>query len=223
MPNKSRKRNYRRRRKRRGYTVSQNTNIVPQRQIVKLTYIQRVLFDPALGASVVNIFSANGMYDPDVSGVGGQPLGFDQWMPFYNHYVVLGSKCDVSFNPVGEGGTNGNFIAFLQVKADTTSQPTDVERNLEYQHTVYKVGGSAQANNGTKLSMKMSTKRFLGRSNPLSDPDLKGTSTSNPSESSYFHVGVAPINSGYDLGAVTALVRINYIAALLEPKLLPSS
>jgi len=229
MPTKS-KRNYSRRRRRRPYkrykrpyTVSQNNNGIARRQIVRMTYVQQVLMDPAIGTVGTNVFRANGCFDPDLTGSGTQPYGFDQWMPFYNHYVVLGSKCSATFTPIASDGVSGNFIASIALKASTTTQPTDVTRNLEYPHTVYRQCGNAQANNGVTLTKNCSVKKFLGRASVLSDPALKGTSATDPSEQAYFHVSVSPTNQGYNIGAVTALVRINYLVALIEPKILPKS
>lgn len=229
MPKRRSNRNRRNNRRRpyrmykRPFTVSQNNNGIARRQIVKMTYVQQVLMDPAIGSVGTHIFRANGLFDPDVTGTGTQPYGFDQWMPFYNHYVVLGSKCSATFTPVASDGVSGNFIGLVSLKASTTTQPTELTRNLEYPHTVYRQCGNAQANNGITLTKKCSVKKFLGRASVLSDPALKGTSATDPTEQAYFHVSVAPTNAGYDIGAVTVLVRINYIVALIEPKLLPKS
>lgn len=44
-----------------------------------------------------NIYRLNSCYDPDYSGAGAQPLGFDQWAAFYNRYKVLSAKWKVQF------------------------------------------------------------------------------------------------------------------------------
>lgn len=226
MPRK----NYRKKRPRkmrlykRPFSVAQNNNGIARRQIVRMTYVARIVLNPAaIGVNDAHIFSANGVYDPDITGTGSQPYGFDQWMPFYNHFVVLGSKCSATFIPDGSTGEAGNFVAFVQLKSSTTSSPTETDRNLEYPQTVYRLCGNSRANNGVTLSKNFSTKRFLGRASPLSDPALKGTTSANPTESAYFHVGVGPSNDTIDAGSVSVLVRINYIVALIEPKMLAKS
>lgn len=228
MPTKS-KRNYTRRRRRRPYkrykrpfSVSQNNNGIARRQIVRMTYIQQISLNPTLGVSATHVFSANGCYDPDITGVGTQPYGFDQWMPFYNHFVVLGSKCSVSFIPTGTGD-NGAFIGSISLKSSTTSSPTELTRQLEYPQTVYRMCGNSRANNGITLSKNFSAKKFLGRASPLSDPALKGSVSANPTEGAYYHVTVTPNTATGDLSSVDCLVRINYIVALIEPSILPKS
>jgi len=39
----------------------------------------------------------NSLFDPDFSGAGAQPLGYDQWSAFYSRYKVLGVKWKVMF------------------------------------------------------------------------------------------------------------------------------
>ena len=41
------------------------------------------------------IYAANDVYDPNVTGVGSQPLSYDQWTAIYNRWVVLASEIDV--------------------------------------------------------------------------------------------------------------------------------
>lgn len=70
----------------------------PTNKVVKMRYVSSIsLADAAGGVLVKNHFRANGIYDPDYTGTGHQPLGRDQWATFYNEYVVLGSKITVRF------------------------------------------------------------------------------------------------------------------------------
>jgi hypothetical protein len=44
-------------------------------------------------------FSLNGIYDPDLTGAGAQPLGYDQWAGFYQQYEVTSSVIKVHLLP----------------------------------------------------------------------------------------------------------------------------
>jgi len=48
-------------------------------------------------------FAINNLYDPDSTGVGAQPVGFDQWMTLYGLYTVVGGK--VSVHPITNGSS----------------------------------------------------------------------------------------------------------------------
>jgi len=71
---------------------------------VKLKYSE--VFTLTTNASLVPtyyLFSANSLYDPNYTGAGHQPFGFDQWMGtsattgIYNKYIVFGMSYRVTF------------------------------------------------------------------------------------------------------------------------------
>lgn len=224
MPRRSRKRKTRRRNQ---LQITRQIGNAPmsKTQIVKLKYADRKGLDAASGAVIFSTFNAGSAYDPDVDAVGHQPTGFDQWMEFYEHFVVLGSKIKVTYSPTGLQPSDGIAVCGIMLNANNTDPSTGgFNQVLEYRNTVSKIMGSVNGyNRGVTCEHKYSAKQFLGRQSVLSDPDLKGTVGANPTESAYYQIFVAPVNSGYNLGVVNILVEIEYIVAFIEPKLLPSS
>lgn len=41
------------------------------------------------------LFRLNSLYDPDLSGLGTQPVGYDQWAAFYNKYRVVSTEVEI--------------------------------------------------------------------------------------------------------------------------------
>jgi len=82
-----------------GMLVSRHTrSLIPPRFRTKCVYsdVMNVSTGGA-GAILWRYFAMNGMYDPDITGSGHQPLGFDQFCgngspAFYSQYVVRGCK-----------------------------------------------------------------------------------------------------------------------------------
>ncbi len=72
------------------------TQPFPDESCVTLTYQTEVDSTATVGLVGPYRMSLNGPYDPDVSGTGSQPLGFDQWMGIYSRYCVVESQCDVA-------------------------------------------------------------------------------------------------------------------------------
>ena len=68
---------------------------IPDYSTIKLAYYDRVstgaIIAPALSTY---IFRLNSVFDPDVTGVGHQPLGRDHWAQTYKYYRVL--SCEVT-------------------------------------------------------------------------------------------------------------------------------
>lgn len=88
-------------------------------QIVKLRYAESIQLDAGIGSVSSYNFRANSLFDPNETGIGHQPLGFDQWAEFYNRYTVLGSRCTVIFN-TDTNQTGVNQLCSLQLSRESS-------------------------------------------------------------------------------------------------------
>ncbi len=68
---------------------------LPPTKRVKLRYSEIFRITSTAGAVGKFLFAANGMYDPNLTGAGHQPYGYDQWFTFYKTATVLASRIDV--------------------------------------------------------------------------------------------------------------------------------
>ncbi len=83
----ARTRPFKRRRKTTASFVDRVTG--PQTLIRKLRYCDRLEIDPGASSALgEHFFSCVGLFDPDITGTGHQPMGFDQYMALYDHYQV---------------------------------------------------------------------------------------------------------------------------------------
>jgi len=96
---KTRTGKFTRRRKAAGPTrVVSRTTPIPDRYFTKLRYSDLgALSFTGLGTPVYHQYNLNSLYDPDRSGGGHQPLGFDQLAALYNRYRVYGCKWKIYF------------------------------------------------------------------------------------------------------------------------------
>lgn len=193
-------------------------------QMTKLRFCEQIALDPGVGLVASSTYNAGSCYDPRVNVGGAQPRGFDQWMAFYSHFVVLGSKITCTFQTTGLQPSDGNGIVGIYLKAGSVSEISTISQLVEEQNTVHKPVGPVGGYNSTAICTKTySAKRFLGRQSVLSDPALKGSSTADPTESAFYEICVGPSSTGDNLGSVRVLVEIEYVVAFIEPKTLPSS
>lgn len=65
---------------------------LPSKKFVRLRYCDQRTITSTLGGLSKYLFAANGLYDPDITGAGHQPYGFDQWMTFYKYATVRKSR-----------------------------------------------------------------------------------------------------------------------------------
>lgn len=169
--------------------------------------------DTLLGA---RIYSCNGIYDPDITGIGHQPSGFDQLMLMYDHFVVIGAKLIVTF--VNQD-TSDSIICGIDVRDSINAEP-DVRIIIESGTAKYiNLSERSSGQNQTTMTYKVNPAKFLGRSNPLSDPQLKGSSGGNPTEQCYFHIFAGNLDDQGILGTeCIANICIEYQVVFIEPK-----
>lgn len=196
-----------------------STALLGNKRLVKLKYHEQLQMNPGIaGIPATYVFSANGCYDPNITGAGHQPRGFDQMMSLYNHYTVIKSKIIVTWM---KGGSQTTSVITAISLRDSNTVESSMQDYIESRNTTY--GPLAGAGNATKVLKKnFSAKNFLGRPHPLSEDDLRGNAVNNPVEEAYFHLVVAP-TYGVDTAAVDLNVLIEYIVMLTEPKNPPSS
>ncbi len=90
---------------------------------------------------------------------------------------------------------------------------------IEQRNCVWAYANRQDAANAIKkLTLTFSPKKFLGISKPMASQELKGTSSTNPSEGGYFNVWAATVDEAADGGQIECHVVLDYITAFTEPK-----
>lgn len=197
----------------------------PKQTTVKLRYITRLTLSPAAGGLTAHsVYRANGPFDPDQSGIGHQPQGYDQWTAFYNHQVVLASKIKATFSISGTD-TTGGMVCGIQLRDVSTFNDAEFDRNVENVTTTHKVGSYyTGANVPVIVSKNFNAKRFFNLTDVKDNISRVGSSVlSAPTEEAFFTVFVGSSNSVVNPGTVHALVQLEYDVLFSEPKLLPIS
>lgn len=182
-------------------------------------YSNNSLSVPNTGLAVSYVYSANGLYDPDISGVGHQPGGFDQMMVFYEHYTVFTARIIVTFRNYS---TNQSPVVFIAARADTTNIPDPIAV-MEAGNTVSTQLMPANITGSLKeLKMVVRVAAFLGFDDLMDSNVARGDISSNPSEGVFFHVG-AYYNEASAAGSVTYQTRIEYDAVFSENRVIAPS
>jgi len=165
------------------------------------------------GAFVSWNFSCNGMYDPDQTGVGHQPMYFDQLTALYDHYCVIGSKA--VFNIIPTNSSYGSAAMGVFINDDTTVTPTSFPTAIEQSNGTHRF----VAFNNTKpisFTANWSAKRNFGAA-VLANTELQGTASANPTEQQYFTVWSQSID-GVTTAQFWVEVVITYVAIWKELK-----
>lgn len=63
----------------------------PGKARATLRYSEIVTLTPSIGYPTSQLFRANSIFDPNLTGIGHQPMGHDTYATIYNHYRVISS------------------------------------------------------------------------------------------------------------------------------------
>jgi len=180
----------------------------------KLQYYSSCAVSSGASAAGAYIYSANGLFDPDVSGTGGQPMGFDQMMTFFNHYTVVASKITVIAQT---NSTSLRSTCGLLVSGSSTAT-TNIEQLVENGDCQFYVLSYAGQFGGTAtMTRRLNIGRFQSVADVMDDPNMRGDSASNPAEQAYYHI-VCWNSASATVITVDCQVLIEYEAVFHEPR-----
>ena len=198
----------------------------------KLTYADKFSCGNGGASYTVKYFCANGMYDPNVTGTGHQPLLFDQYMALYHKYAVTSSR--ISVRPI-QFNTNSYATSVyygILMLPEASNSPTTID-NLIEQLTLDKrssgpqllVAGTLGNNNyGQRKAwcnynaVRENGKRFFSEI-----PDNQyGDATTNPNGKWYFAVVIMGAGDQFYDG-LDWEVNIEYTSQFLDRHRVTSS
>lgn len=185
----------------------------PMQKTCKLVYFQQLSINVASGVGQY-IFTTNGLYDPNITGIGNQPLYFDQLMEIYNHYVVTSSAIEVT--PLGSTASRDEWMT-MYIDDDTTVSSSGTAPT--------RPGAKTKAFNSfvqttTPMRHGWNAERNFGPG-VLNNTLFRGNASSNPAEQMYYVVQINDTQLG-DY-ALPILVKITYTATFTELKTVPGS
>jgi len=163
-------------------TTLRNTGLgpVPDRYLTTLKYAEAVTVSAAGLASYK--WRLNSLFDPNLTGVGHQPYGFDQLCgpagtALYNRYRVISCKYVLTCT------SDAANIAFGVLPANESltliNNVSEMRENPKAQYKVFTQGGPAQMLTGT-----VSLPKLIGRtkSQYMADDNYQATYAANPAE-----------------------------------------
>lgn len=187
-------------------SLALNTLPMPNKFRTKMKYVMYGSMDPGAGLYSEQVFNALSLYDPDVTGAGHQPRGFDQTMTMYQLFQV--TNCLVRIQVVGGPTATGQpGVIALSASQDNSSYISSGFDFFEQPSVVYSfMNNDASVSKELKLNIIPHT--FLGIDKE--DASLKGGPGASPSQALYVRFTYAST----DLSAENP-GPISYIATLV--------
>lgn len=211
---RTRKRNYRRnyRRKNSRITTARlSSHIVPDKSYTVLNYNQRLTPAPLSGADYHQVFRGNSLYDPDYTGTGSQPVGFDEWMQFYKYYRVFSSSITVRVLDNSSTAAAAQWeLCVIPSFLPTDFAATDPQVAAQNPFSKFRLIGTHTGKGPQMVKNYMSTEKMLGRSLSTLGSNAYGSSTADPASSWAWHIVGQVIDESTTMANVYVYVTIKY-------------
>lgn len=154
-----------------------NKQPIPDEMWVTLSYTDRRDATSSVGAYAY-VYALNDVYDPDVTGIGSQPLAYDQWVALYNRWVVLASEIEVTCT--SRSVSNQLAVAVVPCSSNTLV-PTSYEAAAQMRYA--KIAATTGGGPSPKIVLKAKVNEVSGV--PLqsvqSDDQFSGSNSASPS------------------------------------------
>lgn len=194
---------------------------LPDIMRVRMKYSEVQNYNPGAGGFSVNQWRLSSIFDPNVTGVGHEPMGSALWGPKYRFYTVVKASYVVTFLSSTGTGADVAAVIFAMVKDDTifaSSLAAIAEQTNIQKMTIDPDGGSNVVTSRRRLKGTVNIQTWTHR-----DWFARRTVVGfNPSaeDSLYLNTGVYPANLAGDLTGLDLRTEIMYdviYSGVIEP------
>lgn len=193
---------------------SNSRGIIGERFATRLQYFDGpyVINPGVLGAYASQIWQVNSLYDPDTTGVGHQPNGFDQMMVLYKEYVVRRAYIELE---IWNSDNTQAQMAVLSV-SNLATPYGDIAVELESGNSEFRTIGVSQGGQAiVKMKKWIDISKFMG-TDVTKDDVYVGTAAASPNKGCYVHLGVTSQNNA-DSAAVYVYGLIKFDVEFRSP------
>ena len=190
-------------------------SLAPDCMRVKLRYKDELFPTTTSGSVYSYVYRGNDIYDPDLTGTGHQPMGYDQWAALYSQWQVMSSTATVRGTDTNSTAAASTLIASLVPTVSsndiTAYQPTSCGELPYGKARLFFTNSANQADN--VIHSHAITSKITG--SPAAAiggmPDWSGTTAgAAPSRGFYWHINAQDVGESTSLASVQFFVTIEY-------------
>lgn len=190
----------------------------PDRLNVKLPYEETITLSGAVFGD--HVMQINSLFDPNSTGAGHQPMGFDTWSAMYNRYIVHGVKYDITF--VNNSATS---ISYCGLVASNSAAALTASTSLEQSRGINDI---ITATTGSKTLKRWSGYFNLAsvtgvkKSKYNSDDFYQSVVTTSPSETIALHLFSQDVGLASNINIIIRC-RLTFYATFFDPNPMSAS
>lgn len=184
---------------------------------VTMRFVETAQLDAdSSGTLTIEAYRFNSPYDPSTSTSTHQPMGFDQYMQFFEHFVVTSASIRVQFSNLD--GVPNKLVTLTRNNISATKITNYVQASEQVGSQSKLLGG---AFNTVTFTDKINMNEHFA-TNVVQERGYWGTAIADPAESGTWEIGVCSAD-GSNPTAIQYLVDITYVVTLKEPRPLVGS
>jgi hypothetical protein len=192
--------------------------LLPPTRQVRLKYCDTQQFDPTAGQFKRFIYSCNSLFDPYYTGVGHQPMGFDQMASMYAHYVVTSSR--ITLRALHTPTIPVAFGVLATDQNDHAGPWTTVCEQPK--HVAYTILPNV-AQQVKAVTLNWSLRDSAGVIDPLDAGDYGAVVSASPVDQNFYVIFMQVLDLSADVANVWIELEIEYTAIFSVTKDLVSS
>ncbi len=174
----------------------------------------------AAGSGAYQLFNMNSVYDPDYTGAGSQPVGFDQVCQFYSRFRVHTLKYEVTFANVAGTSTQVGLYASPQSSLPAAPASWFVQPTKGTKSALISAAGGLD-----RITFRGVLRPWdyfgITKAEYLQDQDFVCTASGNPTRSAYLVIVI--LGGGVTTHSVRVSVKLWYMTECSLPVALSMS
>jgi len=196
---------------------------MPDQLEVALGYADTQVINPgALTYAGEHAYRLNSLYDPDYTGGGHQPYGFDQWSAFYNRYRV--DKVELDLKMINNNSASAPIVVYVANNSLAAAGTLGaVENYIESPFSDFSICGASLTQLTTHFKKTFYPRLITGvpKAKYISDDLYQATVGANPTENIILHTFIS--DAGTSVPIVITVLRLTYFVTFWDRNNLSSS
>ena len=155
------------------------------------------------------VFRANSLFDPDATAGGHQPIGYDQLMPFFERYCVIGMRFRIAFT--NSSTTQSSLVGYQVNDAASLSNGATWSTSIEQGQSQWAVVNNINSGQSTKyFTGYVNCPKVMGQTMAayLADDSNQAIATNNPTDQIYFSLYAGDLTGGT---AATCYIQVDLL------------
>lgn len=197
-----------------------STGVVPAEVFRALPYYDAASLIFSSVSLTSRIYRISSLYDPDFTGTGHQPRGFDQLAQMYENYKVHACKIDVTFTT--KDTTTDSFMCFVHAydltKLEYSWNAIDLNENPG---GPIRMGILTNTNRQCTISLYVKLHKVTGVSKTSynSNDEYGAYIGSNPAVNTFLNIGAYTLDGSTNTAGIDYHANFTFFSHLFRPKI----